>query len=331
MIKWFIRKGFQIGKEGIKMKTAVIAIGGNAIIKEGQKGTLEEQFDNVMSSCDHIIDLLEEGYNVVLTHGNGPHVGNSIIKGEVAKDKVPAYQMDAYGAETQGLLGYIIKQSLSNRLKERKMEKEIVSLVTQVEVSEADGAFLNPTKPVGPFFSKEEAEQLMAQKGYIMKEDSGRGYRRVVASPRPMEIIEKKAIRDLASSGYIVIAAGGGGIPVARGEEGLYHGVEAVIDKDYASALLALEIDADLLIILTGVEKVSINFGKPNQENLDVMDVETARKHMADGQFPAGSMGPKIDAALSFVETTGGSALITSIDELKRAVKGETGTRLVKY
>jgi len=313
------------------MKTAVIAIGGNAIIKEGQRGSLEEQFQNVMSSCDHIIDLVEEGYNLVLTHGNGPHVGNSIIKGEIAKDKVPEYQMDAYGAETQGLLGYMIKQSLSNRLKERKIDREIVSLVTQVEVHEEDEAFLNPTKPVGPFFSKEEAEHLMNLKGYSMKEDSGRGYRRVVPSPRPMEIIEKKAIRDLSASGYIVIAAGGGGIPVTKRQGGLYHGVEAVIDKDYASALLALEIDADLLIILTGVEKVSINFGKPSQENLDVMDVETARKHMADGQFPAGSMGPKIDAALSFVETTGGNALITSIDQLKRAIKGETGTRLVKY
>lgn len=313
------------------MKTAVIAIGGNAIIKEGQKGTLEEQFENVMKSCDHIIDLLEVGYNVVLTHGNGPHVGNSLIKGEAAKEKVPAYAMDACGAETQGLLGYIIKQSLANRLEERKMDRKIVSLITQVEVSETDEAFLNPTKPVGPFFSEEEAGTLMELKGYVMKEDSGRGYRRVVASPRPIEIMEKEAIRDLSASGYLVVAAGGGGIPVVKNREGLYNGIEAVIDKDYASALLALEIDADLLIILTGVEKVSINFGKHNQENLDVMDVETARKHMADGQFPPGSMGPKIDAALSFVETTGGIAIITSIDELKRAVKGETGTRIVKY
>lgn len=313
------------------MKTAVIAIGGNAIIKEGQKGTLEEQFENVMKSCDHIIDLLSEGYNVVLTHGNGPHVGNALIKGEAAKDQVPAYAMDACGAETQGLLGYIIKQSLANRLEERKMDRKIVSLITQVEVSENDAAFLNPTKPVGPFFSEEEAKKMMELKGYIMKEDSGRGYRRVVASPRPVEIVEREAIKSLSSSGYLVVAAGGGGIPVVKNHDGLYHGIEAVIDKDYASALLALEIDADLLIILTGVEQVSINFGKPTQKNLDILDAEDAKKYMAEGQFPAGSMGPKIDAALSFVETSGGTALITSIDELKRAIKGETGTRIVKY
>src|SRR5690554_5351990 len=216
------------------MKTAVIAIGGNAIIMEGQKGTIEEQFENVRKSCDHIIDLLEEGYNVVLTHGNGPHVGNALIKGEAGKDLVPAYPMDACGAETQGLLGYVIKQSLMNRLEERGIDKKIVSLVTQVEVLGTDSAFQNPTKPVGPFFTKEEADQLENVKGYVMKEDSGRGYRRVVASPKPREIIEKDAVKTLAGLGYLVIAAGGGGVPVVKNMHNHYIGIEAVIDKDYA-------------------------------------------------------------------------------------------------
>lgn len=311
------------------MKTAVVAIGGNAIIQEGQAGTIAEQFENVKKSCDPIIDLIEEGYHVVLTHGNGPHVGNSMIKGEAAKKLVPSYSMDACGAETQGLLGYIIKQSLINRMKERNTEGKIASLVTQVLVSENDPAFDHPTKPVGPFFQAHEAEELTRDKGYVMKEDSGRGYRRVVASPRPLEILEKDIIRDLSGLGYVVIAAGGGGIPVVKTGEELM-GVEAVIDKDYASSLLAVEIKADLLIILTGVEKVCVDFGKPNQKSLSSMNLSDAKRYMSEGQFPAGSMGPKIDAAMGYVEKTGGAALITSIDQLRKAVRGETGTRIIR-
>lgn len=311
------------------MKTAVVAIGGNAIIQEGQAGSIAEQFENVRKSCDPIIDLLEEGYRVVLTHGNGPHVGNSMIKGEAAKNLVPSYSMDACGAETQGLLGYIIKQSMINRMKKRNMEGKIASIVTQVLVSENDPAFDHPTKPVGPFFNGEEVEVLTREKGYVMIEDSGRGYRRVVASPKPLEILEKDVIRDLSELGYVVIAAGGGGIPVIRDEEEL-RGVEAVIDKDYASSLLATEINADILIILTGVEKVCVDFGKPGQKSLDSMDLTEARRYMSEGQFPAGSMGPKIDAAIGFVAATGGAALITSIDQLRKAVRGETGTRIEK-
>ncbi len=310
------------------MKTAVVAIGGNAIIKEGQKGTMTEQFENVMSSVDSIIDLISEGYEVVLTHGNGPHVGNSLIKGEASKNEVPNYTMDAYGAETQGLLGYIIKQSFANRLKERGMDKKVAALVTQVLVSADDPGFIHPTKPVGPFFSKEQADQLEQEKGYVMVEDSGRGYRRVVASPKPIEIIEKDMIKTLSHENYIVIAAGGGGIPVILKENQLV-GVEAVIDKDYASALLASEIEADLLIILTGVPQVAINFGKENQESLSQMTLKEAEKHMEDGQFPKGSMGPKIDAAMSYVKSGRGVALITSIDQLKEAIMGNTGTRIV--
>lgn len=310
------------------MKTAVVAIGGNAIIKEGQKGTITEQFENVMSSVDAIIDLIEEGYEVVLTHGNGPHVGNSLIKGDASKNQVPDYPMDAYGAETQGLLGYIIKQSFTNRLKERGLNKNVAAIVTQVLVDENDPGFNHPTKPVGPFFTKEEADTLEREKAYVMVEDSGRGYRRVVASPKPIEIMEKDMIKLLSRENYIVIAAGGGGIPVIQKNNQLI-GVEAVIDKDYASALLAKEIEADLLVILTGVAQVAINFGKDNQESLSQMTYKEAEKHMSDGQFPKGSMGPKIDAAMEYVKSGRGEALITSIDQLKEAVQGQTGTRII--
>ncbi len=310
------------------MKTAVVAIGGNAIIKEGQKGTITEQFENVMSSVDAIIDLIEEGYEVVLTHGNGPHVGNSLIKGDACKNQVPDYPMDAYGAETQGLLGYIIKQSFANRLKERGLNKNVAAIVTQVLVDENDPGFNHPTKPVGPFFTKEEADTLEREKAYVMIEDSGRGYRRVVASPKPIEIMEKDMIKLLSRENYIVIAAGGGGIPVIQ-KNNMLIGVEAVIDKDYASALLAKEIEADLLVILTGVPQVAINFGKDNQELLNQMTLKEAEKHMNDGQFPKGSMGPKIDAAMEYVKSGRGEALITSIDQLKEAVQGQSGTRII--
>lgn len=311
------------------LKTAVIAIGGNAIISEGQKGTLEEQFDNVIKSCDPIIDLLEEGYNVVLTHGNGPHVGNALIKNDSAKHLVPAYPMDACGAETQGLLGYVIKQAMENRIVQRGLKKEIASVVTQVRVDANDAGFMNPTKPVGPFYSKEEADELIREKGYIMVEDSGRGYRRVVASPKPLDILEKNIVKSLVKDNFLVIAVGGGGIPVIEKNQQIF-GVEAVIDKDYASALLAEEIGADLLVILTGVEKVAVNFGKPDQAFLSEMTLSEAEKHMQDGQFPPGSMGPKIDAAMNFVRKGHGAAIITSIGKLKEAVKGHTGTKLVK-
>lgn len=309
-------------------KTVVVAIGGNAIIQEGQKGTIDEQFANVITSCDPIIDLLEEGYNVVLTHGNGPQVGNVLLKVEAAKEIVAPNPLDVCGAETQGSLGYIIQQSLLNKIKERKLNKNVVTVITQVVVDKEDKAFSNPTKPIGPFYSKLQAEELVKEKNATMVEDSGRGYRRVVPSPKPREIIEKDAISILIENDFLVITVGGGGIPVIREGDSL-KGVEAVIDKDHASALVAKEISADYLIILTGVPKVAINFGKENQEFLDSMTIEDAKKHMAEGQFPAGSMGPKIEAALAFVENSQGEAIITSIDKLKEALQGKTGTRII--
>ncbi len=315
-------------KGWIYMKTAVVAIGGNAIIQEGQRGTLEEQFENVKKSCDSIIDLLEEGYNVVLTHGNGPQVGNALLRQEAAKATVPAYPLDACGAETQGLLGYVIQKTLENRMVERKLDKKIVSVITQVVVDKDDPGFLHPTKPIGPFYCLDEKKTIEAEKGYSMKEDSGRGYRRVVASPKPLDILEKAAIKTLSHQGFVVIAVGGGGIPVIKTYEG-YQGVEAVIDKDYASSLLAREIGADLFILLTGVPQVAINFGKPTQKFLAEMSLTQARAYAAEGQFPAGSMGPKMDAAMEFVSSSNKTALITSIDLLKDAVQGKTGTRIL--
>lgn len=310
-------------------KLAVIAIGGNAIIQEGQKGTVEEQFQNVRQSCDPIIDLLEDGYRVVLTHGNGPQVGNILLKVEVAKDIVAVNPLDICGAETQGSLGYIIQQSLYNRMRERGVNKNLATIVTQVVVDKDDPGFKNPTKPIGPFYTKEKADEIAKEKKAVMVEDSGRGYRRVVPSPKPVELVEKEAVKELVDNDFLVITVGGGGIPVVKEGESL-RGVEAVIDKDHASALVAQEINADYLIVLTGVPQVAINFGKDNQEFLKEMTVSEAKKHYLEGQFPPGSMGPKIEAALRFVEDGQGVAIITSIDRLQEALKGETGTRIVK-
>lgn len=307
-------------------QTVVIAIGGNAITKNGQKGTVEEQIQNIRDCCDPILDLVQAGYHIALTHGNGPQVGSIMIQNEVAQDVIPVNPLDVCGAQTQGSLGYMISQELYNRMKERSIEKEVTTIVTRVIVDRNDANFQHPTKPVGPFYTREEAEQL-ANDGLTMVEDSGRGYRRVVPTPRPIEIVEHEAISGLLNSGFLVIAAGGGGIPVVN-EGGRLSGVEAVIDKDLASALIAEEIGADILMILTGVEKVALDYGKPTQRDIDSMTVAEAREYMAEGQFPAGSMGPKIDAVCGFVEKSGGEAIITSLDRMKDAVERKTGTRV---
>jgi carbamate kinase len=311
-------------------KVVVVAIGGNAIIQEGQRGTVEEQFANVKATCDPIIDLLEAGYQVVLTHGNGPQVGNVLLKVEAGAHIVPPNTLDICGAETQGNLGYIIQQSLYNRMKERGIDKKVATVVTQVVVDKDDKAFQNPTKPIGPFYTKERAEEILKENPKVtMVEDSGRGYRRVVPSPKPIEVIEKDAVKHLVENDFLVITVGGGGIPVIY-ENGRLKGIEAVIDKDFASALIAAEINADYLLILTGVEQVAINFGKPDQKFLLEMSAEEAYKYMAEGQFPPGSMGPKIEASLRFIENGGQNAIITSIDKLKEALEGKTGTRIFK-
>ena len=308
-------------------ETVVIAIGGNAIHKESQKGTMQEQMQNINETVDIVVDLIELGYKVVITHGNGPQVGASLIQKEAAKEMVVAHPLDFCVAETQGSIGYMILLCLNNCLRARGITHDVAAVLTQVEVDKNDPAFNKPTKPIGPFYSKEESEELECNKGYKMVEDSGRGYRRVVASPKPIKILESAMVKKL-SENATVIAVGGGGIPCCL-ENNEYRGLEAVIDKDYASALLASEIKADYYVMLTGVSKVAINFGKANQEDLSVITTEEAKKHYADGQFPPGSMGPKVDAAIGYLENGGKNVIITSIDSLKDALAGTAGTTIV--
>lgn len=310
------------------MSKVVLAIGGNAIIKEGQVGTIEEQQQNIMESAMPVLDLMEQGHTVVITHGNGPQVGNTLIRGEMAKSVIPEYPLDVYGAETQGNLGYLIQQNFKNKMTERNINKTIATVVTQSVVSSDDPAFQSPTKPIGPFYTKEEMEKIVAESNLTFVEDAGRGYRRVVASPKPVRIVEKEAIETLLNNGISVISTGGGGIPVIE-NNGKIEGIEAVIDKDFASALLAADIKADYLFILTGVEQVAINFGKPNQENLLEVTIEDALRYLDEGQFPKGSMGPKIEAAILFLQKGGKNVIITSIDALQDAIEGKTGTRIV--
>lgn len=310
------------------MSKIVLAIGGNAIIKEGQKGTIKEQQENIYESCEPVLELIEQGHTVVITHGNGPQVGNTLIKSKMAETVVPSYSLDVCDAETQGNLGYLIQQAFTNKMEEHKIGKTVATVVTQMVVSKDDPAFKNPTKPIGPFYSKEEMETILKQEKMSFIEDSGRGYRRVVASPKPLKIIEKAAIEALIDNNITVITAGGGGIPVVE-KNGRLEGVEAVIDKDFASALLAAEINADYLFILTGVEQVAINYGKPNQQNLSEITMEEAIRYMEEGQFPKGSMGPKIEAAILFLQKGGKNVIITSMDKLQDALAGKTGTRIV--
>ncbi|WP_197282657.1 carbamate kinase [Bacillus sp. FJAT-18017] len=309
------------------MSRIVLAIGGNAIIKEGQKGTLEEQKKNIDESCEPVLGLIEQGNTVVITHGNGPQVGNSLIKNQMAESEVPAYPLDVLDAETQGNLGYLIQQAFRNKMVERNIGRTVATIVTQAVVSKDDPAFSNPTKPIGPFYTKEELDKVLETEKISYIEDSGRGYRRVVASPKPVTIVERDAIEALLDKEITVITAGGGGIPVIE-ENGMLKGTNAVIDKDFASALLAAEINADYLFILTGVEQVAIHFGTPQQQNLLEMTVDEALRYMEEGHFPKGSMGPKIEAAILFLKKGGKNVIITSMDKLQDALEGKTGTRV---
>jgi carbamate kinase len=309
-------------------KLAVVAIGGNAVNRPGEKPTAENMFSAIEEAMGYLVDMLDE-YDIVITHGNGPQVGNILIQQEMAKEVIPPFPIDVNDAQTQGSLGYMIIQALRNRLAERGLNREVAALITQIVVDKNDEAFKKPSKPVGPFYTEEEARKLMMEKGWIMKEDAGRGWRRVVPSPKPLDIVEKEIIQMLLKNDVIVVAAGGGGIPVVR-ENGKLKGIEAVIDKDRASALLAIEINADELIILTGVEKVALNYGKPNQTFVDTLIVDDAMKYLKEGHFPAGSMGPKIEAAIDFVSATNKTCLITDMRKLKEALSGKTGTRIVR-
>ncbi|GEM_PF-6660 len=306
----------------------VVALGGNAFIRKGQKGTYEEQLENVKIAVKRIADLIEDGHEIIITHGNGPQVGALLLQNEIAKDVVPPLPLDVLNAETQGRLGYMIQQSLQNELRRRGINKIVSTIVTQVVVDPNDPAFQNPTKFVGPAYTEEEAKRLMKEKGRIMKLDVGRGRRRVVPSPDPKRVVEIESVKKLLDAGIIPITVGGGGIPVIETEDGL-KGVEAVIDKDLASERVAEAVNADMLMILTAVEKVYLNFNTPEQKPLDRMTVSEAEKYYKEGHFPPGNMGPKILAAIRFVKATGKPAVITSLDKAKEALEGKTGTRIV--
>lgn len=308
------------------MEKVVVALGGNALQDADSDATAEAQLEVVKETTRYLADIIEDGYNVIVAHGNGPQVGRIIIQNEHAKDVTPAMPLDICGAMSQGMIGYHLQQALGDELRSRNINNPVATIVTQVVVDKSDDAFQNPTKPIGPFYTKEEAEKLEEEKAYNMVEDSGRGYRRVVASPKPERIVEIETVKTLVDNNTVVITVGGGGIPVIE-EEGRLEGIAAVIDKDLASKRLAEDLDADILVMLTAVERVAINFGKPNQKNLDKVTVEEMKKYAEEGHFAPGSMLPKVMAAIEFAESKPGrKAVIASLDKAKEALKGESGT-----
>lgn len=312
----------------MKRKIALVAFGGNAILPENQRGLQEEQMRNSQKAARLMISIVRKGYELIVVHGNGPQVGNLLIQMEEAVTKVPPFTLEVCDAMTEGSMGFMLEKALVNELRRASIDKEVVTLITQVVVDRYDPAFASPTKPVGPFYTRYRAQTLMRSKKWTMIEDAGRGWRKVVPSPRPIDILPKRIIRDLVNSGRIVIAAGGGGIPVIINGNGLFQGVEAVIDKDFAASLLAREIKADLFIILTSIDRVYLNFGRPDEKPIDIMTVNEAKKYLEEGQFPPGSMGPKIQAAIEYIEGGGEEVLITSANYLKAALIHRAGTRI---
>ncbi|MEN6481076.1 MAG: carbamate kinase [Anaerolineaceae bacterium] len=312
-----------------KKGVAVVAVGGNSLIKDSKRKSIKDQFEAGAESMHHIVDMIDQGWEVVITHGNGPQVGFILRRSELARHELHEVPLDYCGADTQGAIGYMFVQALNNEFRKRKMNKKCAAIVTQTVVDVNDKAFQNPSKPIGSFMDEEEAKKREANDGWVVVEDAGRGWRRVVASPIPVEIVEADAIKELISAGFVVVGVGGGGIPVVRKENGDLEGVEAVIDKDFGSSLLANLINADLFVISTAVEKVAINFNKPDQEWIDQMTVAEAKKYAAEGQFAKGSMLPKIEAIIKFLEKGGKKALITNPENIGRALRGETGTWIV--
>ena len=307
----------------------VIALGGNALVQRGQEGTFQEQYDNVRKTTSNIADLIQDGYEVVLTHGNGPQVGATLLRHEAGKTFVPRLPLYVCGAETQGFVGYIIQQALRNELKRRGVDKFVVTVITRVIVDKHDSAFQKPTKPIGPFYTKDEASKLKRQMPNItLKEDAGRGYRRIVPSPDPKIIAERKAIRTLVDAGFVVIACGGGGIPVLE-EDTQTTGVEAVIDKDLAGQRLATLIGAQTFIILTDVDGASLNYGTPKQKRIERITTEKLKNYLRDGHFKEGSMASKVEAAIRFVESGGELAVIAHLDNLIEALEGGSGTQVL--
>lgn len=309
-------------------KLAVVAIGGNSLIKDKNHQTIPDQYQAAKETCQHIAGMIEQGWDVAIGHGNGPQVGFILRRSELARHELHEVPLDVCGADTQGAIGYMLQQNLYNEFLRRGLKKQAATVVTQVLVDRNDPAFQNPTKPIGSFMTEEEAMRRKQEEGWDVVEDAGRGWRRVVPSPLPRRVIEADAVMELLEAGFVVITVGGGGIPVVEDEHGNLQGCAAVIDKDYASSLLARSIGADLFLISTAVEKVALNFGKPNQQWLDHMTLAEAKRYLAEGHFAPGSMGPKIQAIIWFLEAGGKKAIITNPENIERALKGETGTHI---
>jgi carbamate kinase len=309
----------------------LVSLGGNAILQHGQKGTIEQQATNIQNTAKHLARLIRRGDKIAITHGNGPQVGNILLQNEIAKDTLPSMPLDVCGAESQGMIGYMLQRAMRTELDKDGPNLPVTTIVSQTLVDAKDPAFKNPTKPVGPFYTQAEAAELERLKRWKMINDSGRGYRRVVPSPTPLDILERETIIKLYEAGTIVISGGGGGVPVIREKDGVLKGVEAVLDKDRTAALLAKIIGVETLLILTDVEKVAINYGKPDQTSLDRMTIPDCRKYLAEGQFPSGSMGPKIESAVNFLSNgLGKRAIIASLEKAEDALQGKAGTTITK-
>jgi len=315
------------------VRLAVVAFGGNALLRSEDRGTQEEQIARAKQAARWLAEIVRLGYKLIVVHGNGPQVGNILVQAEEASTKIPPQSLDVCVAQTEGSIGFLLQLAIRNRLESiglgAAVSGEVATILTEVEVDGNDPAFKRPTKPIGPFFTRYRAEALERDLGWTMREDAGRGWRHVVPSPKPLRILNVGTISRMLETSAVVMAAGGGGIPVARGRDGQWRGIEAVIDKDYASALLAAELKADLFVILTGVAKVSVDFGKPTQRDVERMSIDEAEKHLAAGQFPAGSMGPKIESAIQFVRASGQQVLITDVEVLREALEGKDGTLIV--
>jgi len=309
---------------------AVIAVGGNSLILDEKHKTIADQYNATVETSKHVAGMIEKGWNVVLTHGNGPQVGFILRRSELALHELHPVPLDYCGADSQGAIGYMFQRALRNEFRARGINKQAATIVTQVLVDKNDPAFQNPSKPIGSFMNAEAAARKRAEENWQMVEDAGRGWRRVVPSPLPQKIVERDAIDSLIRAGFVVICSGGGGIPVYEDENGELVGLEAVIDKDFAGSLLARSVGADLFLISTAVEKVALNFNKPNQQWLDQLTLAEAKKYLAEGHFAKGSMGPKIQAVIWFLEGGGKEALITNPENLERALAGETGTRITQ-
>lgn len=310
-------------------KLAVIAFGGNALLRPEDRGTNEEQIARAKQAARWLVEIAARGYHLIVVHGNGPQVGNILIQAEEASTKVPPQSLDLAVSQTEGSMGFLLELAMRNRLESTGRGGIVTTVLTEVEVDANDPGFKRPTKPVGPFFTRYRAEALERDLGWTMREDSGRGWRHVVPSPRPLRILNIDTIAHMLEWADVIIAAGGGGIPVVQGRDGQWRGIEAVIDKDYASALIAAELKAELFVILTGVGKVSLDFGKATQKTVDRLTLAEAERYLREGQFPPGSMGPKIEAAVQFVRGGGKEVLITDVEHLRDALEGREGTRIV--